>query len=214
MSDKYTIGLCNTIITAYHYHNSSYSIEDIKQDIITNFLAKDKLSKLRSKNGIKIAIEFYLIDIYRKLYKNKRKADHYDALLFLNEDEINTLKELGFQKKHLLLHAYLYCNAKIKKLNLNSILMKNNKRNYTMIVNETLESLNLLCDINKYDELKNIYLYFKDSTVKKYSKSSLVPDRFWDLKNDGSRRRVDYRILQYLREIYRKEVDLLFNDKL
>lgn len=211
LQEPYTRGICESIIKIYNNKNSSYSIDDIQQDIIIYFLTKDKLNKLINENGVRIAIEFYLINVYKKL-KGVSKAKHYDSLLFLKDFEIEKLKKLGFQKKHLLLHAYLYFNAKIRKLNLNSILIKNNKVNYFMMINESLESLSLLCDINKYEDIKNIYHYFKDNTLKRYSKSYLIPDRFWDLKNDGNRRRVDYRILQYIKEIYRKEVDLLLGN--
>lgn len=211
LQEPYTRGICNSIIKIYNSKNCSYSIDDIKQDIIVYFITKDKLNKLRNNNGIKIAIEFYLIDVYRKL-RGFSKSKHYDNLLFLKDDEIEKFKKIGFQKKHLLLHAYLYFNAKIRRLNLNSILIKNNKVNYVMVINEALESLSLVCDINKYDDIKNIYDYFKNNTLKKYSKSYLIPDRFWDLKNDGSRRRVDYRIVQYIKEIYKKEVDILFEN--
>lgn len=213
LGEIYTYKLCNSIIRLYETKNNIvYSIDDIKQDLILYFIEKDKISKIINKNGARISIEFYLKTQYKKI-KGYTKEKYYNDLLFLTPEQVVILKKIGFNKKYLLLHAYLYFNAQIKKLNLSEFL-KGNQRNYYAILNDVLDMMYLICDLNKYENLNNIYKYFKDNTLNKNDKIKLIPDMFWDAKNDGTKRRVDYRILKYIKEIYRKEVDILFGNKL
>lgn len=203
----YAINLCKSIIRLIETrHNIIYSIDDIKQDVILYFLTNERYLKFRNDNGVRISIEVRLKEIYRSKKGYRKPNAYYQELLFMSKDEIETLSDCGYSDIDLKLHAYFYHRIALKRLNLHSILMKNNSINRKMKIGAIMRLLSNIYQIEQDDILIGInnFLY--------HNKRVFLDSRFTGVGSTNNIH-IDYnKILQYIKDIYVAKVGDIIGD--
>lgn len=206
--ESYTIGICKSISLAYMNENISYSLDDLKQDCILHFLENDRYKKIKKENGVRISIEMYLKYEYRRVKKSyRRKVSYYDENLFIPEEQLKVLDEIGYTKTDLKLHGYFYHNINMKKLNLCGLLMKNNRKNMILVNANMIRLLSLVCDINDDENIIAINNYM----VTRVGKN--VPSMFIGTGVTTNKTYIDKdKILKYLKNKYIERMEEIFGN--
>lgn len=204
----YVINLCKSIIRLIEEkHNTIYSIEDIKQDVILYFLTNERYKKFRMDSGARISIEVRLKEIYRTKKGYKKPNTYYKELLFMSKNEIETLRDIGYSDTDIRLHAYFYYHRiSLKRLNLHSLLMKNNSINIKLKIGAIMRLLAIIYKIEDDDVLVGINNFIC------YNKRTFLDERFLGIGSTGNIH-IDYnKILQYIKTIYLSEVGVIIGD--
>lgn len=199
-NEPYTKSLCNSIVKVYNNNNLSYSIDDIKQDIIVYFLCDNRLDKIKNKNGARKSIENQLKNIYVAKRGNKKSQYYYDNFEFLDYRHKQKLMSLGFNTCDLKLHSFFYCNMYSKNMQITHLLYKNNSIDTIKKIEHLMHLLGKIIDIDKYEELNNIKKYLSERKSEYLSQEFILVSK--------KRKYINYKkISQYLKNLYVEEVD-------
>jgi len=203
----FCLSIFQSIVRIQNKNNnvSYYTISDLEQDCILYFLKNDRYKKIRNEHGVRISIERYLKDIYKRKSKHHTRTDsYYENFEFIPKEERELLEEKELYNTEMMkIHSVLYHGISAKKLNLNII--KDGKFNNILRIKSYLYLLSKIYDIKNDKILHDIYLYFVEG-----DKKIKIDKSFYTKRNNGYYTRVDWRVVKYIKDIYIKEVHKIF----